>query len=139
MRRLIAPLCCALIAAVTLSGADVLGIWVGQIAARNGEFQDISFRFTQRGTRLEGKAYGDYGSTPISEGLISGDLITFIVKAPEQAGNQINETRLRFTGSLRSGEIELVRERESSTNAGNAGGVQFRGGTKQTIRLKRLI
>ncbi len=126
-------------AAITLLGADVSGIWVGQIAGRNGDFQDISFKFTQHGAKLEGKAYGDYGSTPISEGVISGDLITFIVKAPEQAGNQINETRLRFTGSLRSGEIELIRERESSTNAGNAGGAQVRGGTKQTIRLKRLI
>jgi hypothetical protein len=138
MRTSIA-LICGLLSAAALSASDLSGIWVGQIPTRNGDLQDISFKFAQQGSRLEGKAYGDYGSTPISEGVVSGDLITFVVKAPEQAGNQINETRLRFTGSFRSGEIELMRERESSTNAGNAGGVQSRGDTRVTVRLKRLI
>ena len=60
--------------------------------------------------------------------------------AQEQAGNQINDTRLRFTGTIKDGEIELTRERESSTNAGNGGGVQMRANaTKQTFRLKRLL
>ncbi len=49
----------------------------GPIASWNEDFQDISFKFTQHGAKLEGKA-----CTPISEGVISGDLITFIAKAP---------------------------------------------------------
>jgi hypothetical protein len=35
--------------------------------------------------------------------------------------------------------MELTREREGATNAGNGGVVQFRGNTKQTFRLKRLL
>src|SRR5713226_4466678 len=123
MRKLIACLLCAW----TLSAADLTGIWIGQIPGRNGEMQDVAFKFTQTGTTLGGKLYGDYQSAPITEGKISGDQITFVVVAPEQAGNQINVTRLRFTGSIKACEMELTRERERSTNAGNGGGVQFKG------------
>ncbi len=150
MRKLI--LAC-LLCAWAASAADLTGIWVGQIPSRNGEPQDIAFKFTQNGTTLGGKLYGDYQSAPISEGKISGDQVTFVVIAPEQAGNQINKAKLRFSGSIQattqasargnpelpSGEIELTREREGATNAGDGGSVQFRGNAKQTFRLKRLL
>jgi hypothetical protein len=98
----------------------------------------VGFKFTQNGNVLGGKMYGEYQSTPISDGHIAGDLITFVVTSQEQAGNQINETRVRFTGRLVGDEMELVRERESSKNAGNGGAAQIRPGPKQTLRLKRL-
>ena len=129
----------ALLCAWALPAADLTGIWIGQIPARNGEMQDIAFKFTQNGTTLGGKLYGDYQSTAITEGKISGDQITFVVNAPEQAGNQINRARLSFSGSIQAGEIELTREREGATNAGDGGVVQFRGNAKQTFRLKRLL
>jgi hypothetical protein len=129
-----------LISAAGMFAADLTGIWVGQMPTRNGETVEIAFQFTQSGTKLSGKLYGDYRSSPIVEGLVAGDLVTFVVAASEQAGNQINDARLRFTGSLKSGEIELTRERESVTNAGNGGGAQTRTGLgqKQTFRLKKL-
>ena len=136
MRKLpILVICCA----VNLICADLTGIWIGRIPARNGELQDISFKFTQDGATLGGKLYGDYQSTAITEGKISGDQINFVVIAPEQNGNQINRTRLRFSGVIKDGEIELTREREGSTNAGNGGNVQFKGNAKQTFHLKRLL
>ena len=122
-----------------LFAGDITGIWTGQIPGRNGDLLDISFKFTQDGATLGGKLYGDYMSAPITEGKISGDQVTFLVIAPEQAGNQINRTKLRFSGTIKAGEIELTREREGSTNAGNGGGVQFKGNTKQTFRLKKLL
>ncbi len=129
-----------LLCAMGLCAADLTGIWVGQVPTRNGDSVDIAFQFTQTGTKLTGKLYGDYKSSPIVEGLVAGDLVTFVVAATEQAGNQINESRLRFTGSLKSGEVELTRERESSTNAGNKGGSATKAGrgATQTFRLKRL-
>src|SRR5437773_2711817 len=116
-----------LLLASSLFAGDITGIWVGQIPGRNGELLDISFKFTQDGSTLGGKLYGDYQSTPITEGKISGDQVAFVVVAPEQSGNQINRTKLRFSGSVKGGEMELTREREGSTNAGNGGGVQFKG------------
>jgi hypothetical protein len=129
----------AFLIAWTVAGADLTGIWVGQIPGRNGVLQDIAFKFTRDGAAIRGKLYGDYKSYPIIEGKIAGEEIDFTVITQEQAGNQINETRFRFTGRMDAGEIELTRERESSTNAGNRGGVQIRQNTKQTFRLKRLV
>lgn len=124
----------------SLLAADLTGIWVGRVPTRNGESVDIAFQFTQTGTKLGGKLYGDYRSSPIVEGIVAGDLVTFVVLAEEQAGNQINESRLRFTGRLENGEVELTRDRESMVNAGNRGGAQTRAdrGPKVSFKLKRL-
>jgi hypothetical protein len=120
-------------------GADISGMWMGQIPARN-QMLDIAFQFTQTGDTLSGKLYGDYESTAITEGRISGENVSFVVTAKEQAGKQINETRLRFTGTLKDGILELTRERESSKNAGNSGSAgPVRGNSKLTFRVKRLL
>jgi hypothetical protein len=108
---------------------------------RDGE-QDIAFQFTQNGTALGGKLYGDYGSSPIVEGKISGDQITFLVVTREQAGNEVNESRVRFSGCLNGAEMELTRERESSTGAASGASVEIRNRPDrppQTVRLKRLL
>jgi hypothetical protein len=128
-----------LLCVLPLFSADISGIWMGQVPSRN-QMLDIAFQFTQTGDSLSGKLYGDYESTAITEGRISGDTVSFVVTAKEQAGNQINETRLRFTGALKDGLLELTRERESSRTAGNAGAAgPVRGNTKLTFRVKRLL
>ena len=99
--------------------------------------QDFAFQFVQKGTTLTGKLYLDYSSTPILKGTIDGDRITFQVVAREQAGNEINQSVLRFTGTLKDGEIEITREREEIRAAGNSGAAFAKPGA-QTFRLKRL-
>ena len=119
--------------------ADLTGMWIGQVPGRNNEPQDIAFKLVHTGTTISGKLYGDYQSSPITEGKVTGDQIVFVVTMQEQAGNQINQTRLRFTGSIKDGDIELTRERESSRNAGNGGGTQTHQNTPaRTFSLKRL-
>lgn len=119
--------------------ADFSGIWVGQIPGRNGQMQDIAFQFRQMGTKLGGKLYGDYQSSPIVAGTVADAAVTFVVNGSEQAGNQINETRTRFTGRYANGEIELTREREGGHSAGNGGAVEQKSNApRQTFRLKRL-
>ena len=128
-----------LLAISSLAAADLTGIWVGRIPGRNGEMQDIAFQFRQTGAKLDGKLYGDYQSSPIVQGTVAGPLVTFVVSGSEQAGNQINETKTRFTGKFENGEIELLRERESSHNAGNSGAVeQRRNAPRQAFKVKRL-
>jgi len=118
--------------------ADLSGIWMGQMEVRNGQKVDVAFQLKQEGTRLRGKQYGDYESSPIVDGIVAGKLVTFVVETQEQAGNQINESRIRYTGSLAGDELELIRERESSRNAGNRGGAAPRE-SKQRFRMKRLL
>jgi len=130
----------AFLCAGSLLANDLSGIWIGQIPARNnGEPQEIAFKFTQQGVTLKGKQYGDYQSTPVIEGKVTGDQVAFVVVAQEQAGNQINETRHRYVGTVSNGTMQLVRIREGSKNAGNGGNVQFKGDNKQSIQLKRLL
>lgn len=119
--------------------ADFSGIWTGQLPGRNGgDPIDIAFKLEQKGTAITGKQYGDYRSSPIVEGSVTGEQAEFVIVLSEQAGNQINETRVRFTAVFKDGELEVTRQREASTNAGNKGGVQFRGESKQTFKLRKL-
>lgn len=129
----------SLMVAVSGSAADLSGIWVGSIPGRNGEPQDIAFRFKQADGRLFGKLYGDYKSTEISEATIEGDRISFVVMAEEQAGNEIMISRFKFTGLFKGGGIELTREREKSTIAGSGGAMVLRRNEPVTFKLKRLL
>ena len=123
--------------ALLFLAADLTGIWTGQVTTRGG-VQDVTIKLEQQGTKLTGKLYDDRGSWAISEGKTVGDVVIFVVAVQEQSGNQINDTRLRYTGTLRDGVLELARDRESSTIAGNSGGVFQRSSAKQLLKLKRL-
>jgi hypothetical protein len=138
MRRLAVLTIGLVVSVVSLCAADISGIWLGSLnGGRRNQVQDFAFQFIQKGTTLTGKLYLDYSSTPILKGTIDGDRITFQVVAREQAGNEINQSVLRFTGTLKDGEIEITREREEIRAAGNSGAAFARPGT-QTFRLKRL-
>ena len=117
--------------------ASLSGIWTGQVTTRGGT-QDVTIQLEQRGTTVTGKLYDDRGSSAISEGRAVGDIVIFVVAMQEQSGNQINDTRMRYTGTLRDGVLELARDRESSTIAGNSGGVFQRSSAKQLLKLKRM-
>lgn len=137
MRRLAFALLCAL----PVAAGDLTGMWIGQVPTRrNTDKLDIAFQFEQQGTKLTGKLYGDYRSSPIVSGTVSGDLVTFVVVTEEQAGNEINQNRVRFTGRLVNGELELTRDREASVRAGSAKAVtQMRDTVGVTFRLKKLL
>ncbi len=127
------------VTALAVRAADISGIWLGSLSGggRRNQVQDFAFQFVQKGTALTGKLYLDYSSTPILKGTIDGDHIAFQVVAREQAGNEINQAVLRFTGTLKDGEIEITREREEIRAAGNSGAAFAKPGA-QTFRLKRL-
>jgi hypothetical protein len=124
---------------LSLQAADLSGFWLGTAATggRRNLTQDYAFQFVQKGMTLTGKMYVDYGSTPVLKGVVEGDKITFEVAAREQAGNEINQSVFRFTGTVKDGEIEITREREEVRAAGNSGAAFARPGS-QTFRIKRL-
>ena len=124
-----------LLASLNLFAADFTGIWTGQ---SDGGKEDIAFQFQQSGAVLTGKLYGDYQSTPIVKGIVSGDIVTFLVLRQEQSGNEINETRIRFSGKLTNGALELTREREGSTRAGSGAAVTYKNNPRVVFQLKRL-
>lgn len=121
----------------TLAAADISGIWSGQLTDRNGDIQDVSFRFYQAGDSFTGKMYGDNGSTKIEDGKIAGNQITFIVTL--ELNGQVIKTS--YTGSLvlnepGGDEMNLTRQRLGINPAAAAKGKarDFR----QNLTLKRV-
>jgi hypothetical protein len=112
--------------------ADLTGIWTGQQAGRRGEPEDIAFRFKMDGPTLTGKVFGDEFDLPISEAVVEGDQIRFVITTT----NYYSGTKSRFiyTGTVRGTEIELTRERVQTPEEKAANRPPF----KQTITLKRL-
>lgn len=99
--------CFAILSVSTVLAADVSGIWTGQTVDRNGDPQDLSFRFTWKGNTLTGKMYGDNESTLIADASISGNQIAFMVTTELNGGI----TKFRYTGTVTGDEMELVRKR----------------------------
>ena len=121
-----------------LSAADFAGIWLGSATTgRRNQVIDFAFQFAQKGSTLTGKAYLDYGTTPILNGVIDGDRISFEIVAREQNGNEINESLFKFTGVVKDGGIELTRERQQIRNAVNAGAGVSRP-SELVVKIKRL-
>ena len=131
--------------AANILAGDFTGTWIGEIPPQNNAHRlrmapQVAFQLVQDGEKLTGKLYGDYVSSPIIEGKVTGDTVDFVVIAQEQQGNQINQSRLHFTGTLKpDGNIELSRVRENSTNAGNGGAYKANAKNgKQTFVIRRL-
>jgi hypothetical protein len=93
--------------APALLAANVSGIWTGQIVDRNGDPQDLSFRFIQSGDTLTGKMYGDNESTVIVDCKLEGNQITFSVT------NDLNgqSSKFIYTGTINGDEMQVTRER----------------------------
>jgi hypothetical protein len=95
----------------SLHAAGVSGIWTGQLREPDRDPQDLSFRFTEVSGSISGKMYGDNESTHLKDLKIDGDKITFTVTT--ELNGQVN--KFTFTGVVREKEIELRRQRESSS------------------------
>jgi hypothetical protein len=100
-------LCFAVLSVSTMVAADVSGIWSGQTTDRNGDLQDLSFRFAWKGNTLTGKMYGDNESTPIEDAGISGNQITFMVTIELNGA----VTKFLYTGTVTGDEMDLLRKR----------------------------
>jgi hypothetical protein len=126
------------LAALSLTAADLSGTWTGTIPARNNEVQDLTFRLVQNGEELSGKLYRDTTSVPILDGKITDGRISFRVESEEQVGNVFIVIKYTFTGSIKGTDIELTREREANP-ALTTGNPNNRANQKPTFTLKRLF
>lgn len=136
MRRLLLTLA---LAAASLPAADLSGVWLGSATTgRRNLVTDFAFRFVQKDGALTGKAYLDYGTTPILNGTIEGDKISFEIVAREQNGNEISETVFRFTGVVKDGEIEVKRERQGMRSVVSGASGFARQGAEVIFKIKRL-
>jgi hypothetical protein len=83
-------------------GADVDGKWAGEIAGQNME---IAFTFKAEGTTLTGMHIVNGQETPIKEGKIDGNNISFTVLL-DMGG----ETKIQHKGTISGDQIKMTYE-----------------------------
>lgn len=99
-----ALLCFSFVAAA----ASVDGKWTADVPGRGGNTQQNTFTFTSSGDKLEGSVSSQRGDTPITEGKVSGDNISFVTVLSFNG----NEIKITYKGVVKGDTIEFTREVE---------------------------
>ena len=86
----------------TMFAADISGKWTGKIETPNGS-RDVNMTFKADGDMLTGTVSGRQSNSPIENGKISGDDISFSVTR-EFNGNKITTN---YTGKVSGDSIKL--------------------------------
>jgi hypothetical protein len=90
--------------AVTAFAADVNGKWVYEMTTPNGDKRQGTLNLTAEGEKLTGTVSGMRGETPISEGKISGDDISFAVVRSRDG----QEFKMLYKGKVVGNELKLT-------------------------------
>jgi len=97
---LLAVFSCALFA------ADVAGVWKASMETPNGTMEN-TFTFKVDGAKLTGTiGMGEMGESPISEGKVDGDNISFSM-VRDMGGN---EFRINYKGKVTGDTIKMTGE-----------------------------
>lgn len=91
-----------------VQAADIGGLWQAQIPGRDGNLMDTTFTFKVSGEQLAGTMENQYGERQISDGKVSGDDVSFIVKI-EMGGDEIT---FLYKGKVAGNEIKFSRDRK---------------------------
>jgi hypothetical protein len=90
---------------------DVSGKWTAQVPGRDGQPQETTFTFKVEGDKLTGAVSGRQGDTPIADGKISGDEISFTVTRERQGATikqlykgKVSGDEIKFTRSVEGGQ-----------------------------------
>jgi len=85
-------------------GADVTGKWKAEYQSPDGQTRTSLFTFQVDGSKLTGSVGGARGETPITDGKVSGDEISFSVT--RKFGD--NEMKFVYKGKVAGGEIKFT-------------------------------
>jgi hypothetical protein len=90
------------------SAASVDGKWTADVPGRGGNTATNTFTFKSSGSKLEGSVNTQRGDSPISDGKVDGDNISFTQKL-SFGGNDIT---INYKGVVKGDTIEMTREVE---------------------------
>ncbi len=97
-----------LLLAAAAWAADVTGTWKGEVSTPDGNTFTLTYTFKQDGTKLTGTVLGPQGDpTPIDNGKVEGDRISFSVKVDFNGG-----TVFSSEGTINGDEIVLKTKAE---------------------------
>jgi hypothetical protein len=102
----------ALLALLSISfvaaAADASGKWTAEMPGRNGNTQTSTFNLKASGAKLEGSVTNQRGDTPITDGKVDGDNISFT----QVMNFNGNEMKIMYKGVVKGETIEMTREVE---------------------------
>ena len=90
--------------AVAAFAADVSGKWTYEMTTPNGDKREGSLNLKAEGDKLTGTVSGMRGETPISDGKISGDDISFNVVRSRNG----QEFKMQYKGKVVGDELKLT-------------------------------
>jgi hypothetical protein len=100
--RLILP-ALLLFALASLSfAADLSGKWKGDLKMQDGSNLEISFVFKVDGEKLTGTVTNTFGEEQITDGVVKGDDVSFVILA---GGGQF---RIVYKGKLAGDDLKLT-------------------------------
>jgi hypothetical protein len=88
------------------SAADITGKWTADITTARGT-QTATFTFAQSGGTVTGTVGGGRGDTPIGDGKVDGDTISFTTTA---AGRDGTPTKTIYSGKVAGDHIDFTRD-----------------------------
>jgi hypothetical protein len=105
LRKLGLALLFVALGSIGAKAADFSGKWYAEFDTQIG-VQKYTYEFHVDGAKLTGTATNDRGSTPIAEGKIDGDNISFV----EQINFNGNDLRIVYTGKIDGDQIKFTRQ-----------------------------
>jgi hypothetical protein len=103
-RRILLSLVAVTLAAGLAGAGDVGGAWVAEFTTPSGQTRESTFAFEVDGEGLTGTVSGRRGDTPIEDGRIVGDEISFSVTRDFGRG----EMKFLYEGTVTGDEIEMT-------------------------------
>jgi hypothetical protein len=86
------------------AAADLNGKYTAEVPGRNGT-QTNTFTFKTTGSSVEGTMTTQRGDTPIADGKIDGDTLTFTITRPGRGGG--DPMKITYTGKIKGDSIEF--------------------------------
>lgn len=90
--------------AIAASAASIDGKWKAEMTTPDGQTRTTNFTFKAEGDKLTGTVSGRQADTPISEGKITGEEISFVVV--RNMGGQ--ERKMQYKGKVAGDEIKMT-------------------------------
>jgi len=90
--------------AVAAFAADIDGKWKSEMQTPDGQTRTSTYTFKADGDKLTGTVSGRMGETPISEGTIKGDEISFVVV--RNFGGE--ERKMQYKGKVSGDELKMT-------------------------------
>ena len=103
-RRILLSFVAFILAAGAAWAGDVSGTWVAEFTTQRGDTRESTFNFEVDGEELTGTVSGRQGDTPIDDGKITGDEISFSVTRDFGRGDM----KFLYEGTVSGDEIEMT-------------------------------